>query len=872
MKKCYFALIIVLCFFICLQGCSSTLSVSDSFSASKDGYSMQKNEINIFFNDKNEFLSQMELVCENSKYAFYYDSLSLAIALVDKRDANIYFSNPYDAGMDQYYVDDLKKRLNSQIVLDYVDRKNNVRKQLYSSSDCVEFGQYNVEAIDSGINIKMTIGEIKEEYLVPYAMSEQSFEKFTSKMDDFGKLTMETYYFLTDIKELESGLEKEELSQNFPSLNKEKLYIATELTDRDKKIISEYLVSVGYTKSDFEKDFSLGSSNEDENSNVCVELNLQYRLSENGLTVTIPSKTIKYDNEKFAVTDISVLEFFASDKPIQDGEGYLFIPDGCGALIDIDDSDENRKRSIGGEIYGKDLTISATENEEGKNFLLPVFGVNKNDNSCLFAEIVSGDEISTVIAVLGAPNTQYFRVYNTFRYNTHEMVSTNTKVSSQGSNISSYVISETPYEDDLSICYTPLMGDDSGYMKMAKHYRQKLIGYGLQEDSKNTELKTEINLLGTAIGEDTFLGVNVKKDFVFTDYNSAVKVVDWFDKEEIDNLRLLYTGWQERGLNAGVSGKQKLSSALGGRSDWKKLNKLLEGKSIDLIPTADLIFSAYQYNFDGFSKSSDAARTMKDTYAGTYKYENIKTDETLNYLISPMKYNKLWGKFFKSTKKLITDSVLLEGVGNYLASDAKNDDISNRNTALKDIETIFDAQSKERELWFNVGNAYVLPYAKGVSETVLNNSDFAGETARVPFYQIVTDGLIARSSEDINLSADWQQELLSCVETHTSPRFTLVYENTELLKDTDFTEYFSVDYKILRDRIAEAIKYMNKKLSLFDGEFIIDYQILSDGVSNTVYSNGYSVLVNKTKQAYEYGNIKVSPMDYVVINEGGSLN
>ena len=389
-------------------------------------------------------------------------------------------------------------------------------------------------------------------------------------------------------------------------------------------------------------------------------------MSENGLTVTIPANSIKYDNENFAVTDISILEFFAADNPIEDGKGYLFIPDGCGALINIDDSDKKRKRSISGEIYGKDLTISTSENEEGENFLLPVFGINKNDGSCLFAEIVSGDEISSVMAILGAPNTQYFRVYNTFRYNSYELVSLNTKVSSQGSNVSAYVISETPYKNDLSICYTPLTGDGEGYMKMANHYRQKLINSGMKEDKKKSTLKAEINLLGTAIGDDTILGVKTTTDYVLTDYNSAIKVAQWFDEKGIDNLRMVYTGWQEHGLNAGVSGKQKLSSALGGKSDWEKLNKYLKGKSIDLIPASDLVFSAYQYSGDNFSKSDDAARTMKNTYAGIYKFENDKSEENLTYLVSPMRYSDFWKEFFESTESIVTDSLLLEGIGIYI--------------------------------------------------------------------------------------------------------------------------------------------------------------------------------------------------------------
>lgn len=860
MKKFRSILIIVICAVL-------SFGVFPHFVKAKENeYSMEACEVVLSYTSEEEFLGVMELVCENENFAFYIDNTSLAVALKDKRNSKVFFSNPYDAASDPFYTETLKARLNSQLTIDYIDISGNIAGQLFSSDDCVQKGQFCTEVKENGIDVKMTLGEIKEEMLIPPAMSEESFEKFTSKMDDFAAGSMEIFYEYVELSELEEGLEKQELIKNFPAIKKQNLYVLSEINSREEELISGYLKDAGYTEKDYKKDMELGSSKTESEAVPNFELKIEYRLTEEGITVTVPKKSVKYNKKDFALTGITLLEFFAADKPIENGEGYLFIPDGSGAIIDIDDTNQKRRRTISGEIYGRDMSVKSTEETEGEDFRLPVFGIYKNNGSTLFAEIVSGDEISTVTAALGEPSTNYFRTYNTFRYTPYDKVVMNTKVGSQNSAIITYSVSEDPFAKDLSVKYSPLLTEKESYVEMAKHYRKSLIKQGSEEKAENTVLNTEIELLGTAVGKGTFLGFTVDEDYVFTDYDSALKLSEWFQKNGADNLRIVYTGWQKNGLNAGAIGKQKPSSVLGSKSGWKKLHKELDKKSIELVPSSDMLFSSYQYMFDGYSVTSDTAKNYNDAYTGVYKFRNKKDEKTLNYLISPAKYEKLWKKYFKGTNKLYTNSFMLQNVGVYLASDASRDGKADRTASINAMDKVFTDYAKGKSLWFTGGNKYVLKYAAGVSDTVLNHSDFAGETAGVPFYQLATDGLIKRSSKSINLAKDWEDELLCCVQTHTSPKFTLAYENTSLLKNTDFTSYYSVDYNILREKIAEDVKRMSEELSCIDGEYITDFRIISNGVTVTEYSNGSKVLVNKTEQPIEFEGITVSAKDYKVIN------
>ena len=105
-------------------------------------------------------LSDMEIITENDKYILYLDNSSISVALENKADGKIYFSNPLNAANDPYYSGNVKKLMDSQIVLEYVDRNDNQKKTLFSSSDCAELGQYNIKKKTSGVEIEMQIGEI----------------------------------------------------------------------------------------------------------------------------------------------------------------------------------------------------------------------------------------------------------------------------------------------------------------------------------------------------------------------------------------------------------------------------------------------------------------------------------------------------------------------------------------------------------------------------------------------------------------------------------------------------------------------------------------------------------------------------------------
>ena len=70
-------------------------------------------------------------------------------------------------------------------------------------------------------------------------------------------------------------------------------------------------------------------------STPVFRLSLEYTLSEDGLVVTLPANGIRFDETLYKLQNITVLPYMGAGT--YTNEGYTFIPDGSGALMDYAD-------------------------------------------------------------------------------------------------------------------------------------------------------------------------------------------------------------------------------------------------------------------------------------------------------------------------------------------------------------------------------------------------------------------------------------------------------------------------------------------------------------------------------------------------------
>ncbi len=105
----------------------------------------------------------MELVCENENLKLYTDTATANIAVFDKRNGNITYSNPINADEDPVANAANKNYLKSQFMLTYYNA--DIKAGTYDSyTKCVQQGNFKVESIANGVRYIYTIGDTSAIY------------------------------------------------------------------------------------------------------------------------------------------------------------------------------------------------------------------------------------------------------------------------------------------------------------------------------------------------------------------------------------------------------------------------------------------------------------------------------------------------------------------------------------------------------------------------------------------------------------------------------------------------------------------------------------------------------------------------------------
>ena len=97
----------------------------------------------------------------------------------------------------------------------------------------------------------------------------------------------------------------------------------------------------------------------------------------------------------------------------------------------------------------------------------------------------------------------------------------------------------------------------------------------------------------------------------------------------------------------------------------------------------------------------------------------------------------------------------------------------------------------------------------------------------------------------------WKQELF----------FTL----WEQLKESGLDSFYAADFSYWKGQVAEKYQEYHTLYEKIKGQQITGFRQLEEGVSQTDYENGISVLVNQTEQTYQADKTEVPPMAYVFI-------
>ena len=541
-------------------------------------------------------VAEMTCMYEDDNWRMYFDEKSAEFALQNKKTGEYTFSNPYDIDListalsndDLANADPIRQALLSQIILTYEDIETAVTYTMKSYTDAVlAGGQVAFTPISDGVRVEYAIGTLETKRLFPMWVDQTSFEnqilsKFQENTASFTSVEKNIYNLLMDKKNgsvyklvdpVKPGSTYDPQSVPNPNVpetyeylvnNPDKqMYVLITNSARTKKTLESMIRKYcpEYTFDKLEEDHELTGYEGNEKEPPLFRMALEYRVDKKGLTVTIPAKSIRFNETNYRLSTIAVLPYFGcsatgkttGDVGDEDGsmtreDGYIFIPDGSGTLLSFYNEDGTLKTDVNltGSLYGNDYTFETIDavNANEKTYRVPVFGLveeysitkvvqgntrgsvggetapsynKKTDYTRGFLAIIEeGDSFASIRADLkkapwagASGSVVYNTVYTNFTVKRNDSVNVGSSIG--GGNSSMTATDDTKYIGNYSVRYIMLSDPEvaaqnnyssfePSYIGMAKAYRNYLIENGSIDELQKQETESKLPLYIHAFG------------------------------------------------------------------------------------------------------------------------------------------------------------------------------------------------------------------------------------------------------------------------------------------------------------------------------------------------------------------------------------
>lgn len=784
-------------------------------------------------------------VAENSDYIMELDG-NANLIMRHRSTGSVWTAVPADNGGNS--------KFSSSLIIDFFT-DNSTQQTLYSSENSVDLNQAKVFKTDNGAKVEYILGEMQVEYVYPQMISKQRMEKFFESMEPEDIEFLERRYSLYEL-EFFSEEDKKTLIYQYPKLEKEDLYILTEEpTRRNKERLTQVFADAGYTEEDLKIDNDQISL-ETENPQT-FKIALNYTLTDTGFKVHIDSGEVGFYSQ-YPIKNISILPNF--DAVTADNRGYFVIPSGSGALMRAET--DGAKAEISVPVYGNNLASVSDYQTPSELCSLPVFGQYKNGRGYLC--------IISDAAVQATVNAGRDPVCSAVSANFSFIDTINTSLSSKN-NVTFFADQYAAERFSVEYLLLPELAESTAYSAMANVYRNRLINDGILKDNavnENAVLLAEItNVINY---DDMALGfIPVNREYAMTTYDQTAQIArEIAEYTGSENLNVLITGWNNKGVNRQKIGSIDLSSAAGGKKAYTALLQELSEKNIRTY--LDLNFSLTEsFSDDGFSPSGDAVRGITNSIIKLNVRDALTNSytETAFRLIAPVKFENIWMSYSES-KYLTADGVGVSALTSLLYANYHNDSVFTREESVKEIEKVASSvKSASKLLLGDTGNLYALKYMDFINNLPASSSGNNAFERSIPFVQMVLHGSVPYTSEAVNSSADLNISLLRLIETGSGLHYSLTANTFDRLFETEYSYLYNTSYGYLKDEIAESYNTLNTALKGLGDKAITEHSYITDKVARVVYENGSKIYVNYGKSDYEAEGITVKAESYLRVDK-----
>lgn len=597
-----------------------------------------------------------------------------------------------------------------------------------------------------------------------------------------------------------------------------------------------------------------------------IYVTVEYVLDDDQLVVRIPYEKIR-EESKYALSTIELLPYFGAAR--NENEGYLFYPDGSGAITTFEKANTRPSNVKLANFYtytNRVVTFSNLfydDSYDRYTAALPVYGI-KNGNNALFGVFTQGEESSGISIYPSGYvvdlNHAGFMVYtrNTYTVDMYSM-STGVGVSATGGSKIQRV-DKTLIPEDREIRYFFLSGEDADYSGMAQVYREYLIENGMLNDA--IENGDQIPLALRLLMGTTKEGMVFDEYIPMTDFDQAQEIIGRLQNQGISSMEVVLNAWMKGYYEYEYWGP---AGQLGGTGGLKDLNAYVKGLSnVDV------------YLENGFMFASSKTSGLDESNDVVYDGLNIEVsmedmDGTVYYLVNPLAAYNRNSKFLSKLKKYDSFGVAYDDVGKYAFPDFNTNATFTKSGTVDQLQELMaSTRESNRKVGTAGANQYVYAYADYLYDLRENNYGLNITDYSIPFIQMVLSGRVPYSTDGAgNLSYDLQTQKLKWIEYGAIPYFYLTYESALNLRHTNYDTLFSSTYDDWEATVVDTYNEFKTNLSDVYGQQIMEHKIITDDLKRLKYANGIVVYINYGDTEAAADGVTVPAKDYVVVRGGG---
>ena len=584
---------------------------------------------------------------------------------------------------------------------------------------------------------------------------------------------------------------------------------------------------------------------------------VEVKLYDDGsITACIPESSIYENADNKKIGNIYVFPLLGSSR-LDEKDGYMFVPDGNGALIYLDNKDGRFDSGYVQKVYGSDIGVGESyvlsllwgryeTHNDAEMILEPVYGMVHTKDEMGYLDIIeSGDEEASIYATPNGAYSDYNWITAAFRKCTTYIQPT----SNSGGSVTK-VTDRIKY--DINVRYMFVDGADANYAGLAKRYRDYLI-----EKDKLVKVEDTFKIRLDFLGMDVENWMLWKKDAPVTTVDNIREIYSDLEQEGVTDILSIYKGWQDGGIFDLPVTSYDVAGSIGGARDLSKLMDECEAKNIDFY----LFTDGVRANTETGNTTFDTVKKMDKRLYTQNTYQNVYREFVY---WTPQKTLENLKTLQKNFAKKGVNKLALSEIGNTMFTYTMGDTMQTRLVSKYLYEQALQQTSASMDLMLEAPVQCYWQYAKAIVDMPISDSDYIYTDQSVPFLSIALKGILPMYGDYVNFEANEREYFLKLVETGIYPSFYLTYKNPSELIYTNSSNVYTSQYSVYRDQILSYYDELRQINERTKNSMIVNHEITDTGVTIVTYDNGVKLYINYSAKEQKADNVTVPALSYVV--------